>query len=254
MSYVSANLNFLLNTVKKIGTPLSRDFSEIEQLQTSVKGHKEFVAAAKERAAKNIRMELQKGRPNYAVVFDDQKQHDAPFFLVSVLDGITNFIHGIPCFSISIAVVEKGQITAGVIYNPATSDLYFAEKGQGAFKEGFRNHERLRVSARKDLAEALIGRNKEMVLPMAVEERLSGCVSLDLALVASGRLDASVSKGNAPAVIAAGMLLVKEAGGYVYELNQKDIRTDNLSAILASGNIIAVNADLGKKIHELMNK
>ena len=104
------------------------------------------------------------------------------------------------------------------------------------------------------MAEALIGRNKEMVLPMAVEERLSGCVSLDLALVASGRLDASVSKGNALAVIAAGMLLVKEAGGYVYELNQKDIRTDNLSAVLASGNIIAVNADLGKKIHELMNK
>ena len=239
MSYISPSLNFLITTVKKVGTSLTRDFNEIEQLQSSVKGHREFTQAAFERTAKGLRAELQKGKPTYAVV----------------TDGLLNFIHGIPYFAISVAVVENGVVTSGVIYNPATSDLYFAEKGQGAFKEGFRSHERLRVSSRKDLPEAVIGLTSVADgIPAFENVRLHGALSLDLAYVASGRLDAVVSRNNSAASVAAGMLLVKEGGGYVYEINQKDIRSDDLASVLASGNLIAVNANLGKKLYESLNK
>ena len=255
MSYISPSLNFLITTVKKVGTSLTRDFNEIEQLQSSVKGHREFTQAAFERTAKGLRAELQKGKPTYAVVTDGQPQPNAPHFPVAPLDGMLNFIHGIPYFAISVAVVENGVVTSGVIYNPATSDLYFAEKGQGAFKEGFRSHERLRVSSRKDLPEAVIGLTSVADgIPAFENVRLHGALSLDLAYVASGRLDAVVSRNNSAASVAAGMLLVKEGGGYVYEINQKDIRSDDLASVLASGNLIAVNANLGKKLYESLNK
>lgn len=254
MSYISANLNFLMTVIKKAGTSLSRDFSEIEQLQSSVKGHKEFVNTAVARAANSLRVELQKGRPNYAVVFEGEAQPQAPHFLVSVLDGIANFTHGIPYFAVSIAVVENGSVTSGVIYNPATSDLYFAEKGQGAFKEGFRNHERLRVSARKDLNEALIGAGRKLNLPETLACREFGSLSLDLAYAASGRLDGVVAKGASAAVFAAGIFLVAEAGGYAYEFNQKDIRSADMASVLASGNLIAGNPEVSRKLHGLVNK
>lgn len=254
MSYISANLNFLMTVVKKAGTSLSRDFNEIEQLQSSVKGHKEFVNSSIARATNNLRYELQKGRPNYAVVFEGQPQPQEAHFLVSALDGIVNFIHGVPYFAISIAAVENGQVTSGIIYNPATSDLYFAEKGQGAFKEGFRNHERLRVSARKDLADTLIAADRKLDLPETIETRCFGALSLDLAYTASGRLDGVISKGSSAAVCAAGLLMVTEAGGYVYELNQKDIRSADQAAVLSSGNLIAANPGISKNLHGLMNK
>lgn len=254
MSYISASLNFLMTSVKKAGSSLTRDFNEIEQLQSSVKGHKEFVAAARERTMKALRNELQKGKPDYAVVVDGEAQPNASHFLIAPLDGIVNFMHGLPYFAVSAAVVENGVVTAGVIFNPASQELYFAEKGRGAFREGFRSHERLRVSGRKDLSEALVSVNNASVLPEAENRRLQGCLSMDLAMAAAGRFDAVVSSGNSAATIAAGMLLVKESGGYVYELNQKDIRTDDLASVLASGNLIAVNAELGRKVHELLNK
>jgi len=254
MSYISTSLNFLMTSVKKAGGSLTRDFNEIEQLQSSVKGHREFVAAARERTLKALRNELQKGRPNYAVVVDGEAQPNTPHFLIAPLDGVVNFIHGLPYFAVSAAIVENGVVTAGVIFNPASQELYFAEKGQGAFREGFRSHERLRVSGRKDLGEALVSVDDSAVLPEAGDRRIQGCLSLDLAMAAAGRFDAVVSRGNNAAVIAAGMLMVKESGGYVYELNQKDIRTDDLASVLASGNVIAVNAELGRKVHELLNK
>ena len=251
MSYVSANLNFLMTVVKKVGVSLSRDFSEIEQLQSSIKGHKEFVSAAVNRATNSIRVELQKGRPNYAVVFEGETIPQTPCFLVSALDGGVNFMHGIPYFAISIAVYEKGVITSGVIYNPATSELYFAEKGQGAFKEGFRNHERLRVSARKDIEAALISASK---LPENIEKRQMGAKSLDLAMVAGGKLDGIVLEKNTPETFAAGILMITESGGYVYELNQKDIRTADISSIIKSGSLIGGNPEISKKLHGLINK
>lgn len=262
MSYLTANMNMLMSAVKKAASSMSRDFSEIEKLQSSVRGHQEFVAAAVKKVEGNLRGELSKARPNYAFAQDGKPQPNAPHFIVSALDGVINFAHGIPHFSISVATVENGVITAAVIYNPATDELYFAEKGNGAYKEGFRNHERLRVSFRKDLPECIFStlsskENNEVRDRISSEVnalRILGAASLDLAYVAAGKLDATVSLGNSLSEIAAGLLLVKEAGGSVYELHQKDIRSEDLAAVLRSGNIIACNANLGKKIHDLLNK
>lgn len=248
MSYISTNLNLLMNIAKKAGTGLSRDFSEIEQLQTSVKGHKEFTKAACDRTTTILRTELQKVRPQYAVVSAGGKVPNAPHFLISALNGEVNFIHGIPYFAVSIAEVVNGAVVSAVIYNPATADMFFAEKGNGAFKEGYRNHERLRVSARKDLAQALIAAGADISVPAAT--RNFGAVSLDLANLAAGKVDGLVSNGNDAAEIAAGVLLVREAGGQVFAKSQKDIRDADLGLVLSEGNIVAANAELGKKLFE----
>lgn len=248
MSYISTNLNLLMNIAKKTGTGLSRDFSEIEQLQTSVKGHKEFTKAACDRTTTILRTELQKVRPQYAVVSVGGKVPNAPHFLISALNGEINFIHGIPYFAVSIAEVVNGAVVSAVIYNPATADMFFAEKGNGAFKEGYRNHERLRVSARKDLSQALIAADAGVSVPATV--RYFGSISLDLAALAAGKVDGVVSNGNDAAEIAAGVLLVREAGGQVFAKNQKDIRDADLGLVLSEGNIVAANAELGKKLFE----
>ena len=254
MSYISVSLNNIINAVKKATSALSRDFGEIEKLQSSVRGHKEFTNAALENLKKALRAELQKIRPDYAVVFEGDEEVSTPHFLVSPFDGMLNFMHGIPSFAVSIATIEKNIITSAVIYNPATTELYFAEKGQGAFKEGFRNHERLRVSARKELADSLIGSEDSALQTQVAGIRVSGCIALDLAMVASGKEDALVVQDKTAASIAAGILLVKEAGGLVYELNQKDILTADISSVLLSGNVIAGNQQVAPKLHKLLNK
>ena len=251
MSYISTNLNMLTTVVKKVSNGLARDFNELEKLQTSVKGHTEFTKAAVERTLKNLRNELQKSRPQMPVVSKGENLPNGSYFLVSALDGELNFVHGIPDFAISVAEVTDSQVVAGVIYNPATSDMYFTEKGNGAFKEGYRNHERLRVSARKDLSMALISAPESYASDVA-GTRNFGAISLDLANLASGKLDGIISMSNDSADIAAGILLVKEAGGQIFAKEQKDIRTADLPLVLSSGDIIASNAELGKKIFDLV--
>ncbi len=271
MSYLSANLNMLINAVKKASASLNRDFSEIEKLQSSVRGYKEFVASAIKKVENNLRVELSKSRPSYAFAENNKPQPNGPHFIVSALDGVVNFAHGIPYFAVSVATYENGQITAGVIYNPATEECYFAERGTGAYKEGFRNHERLRVSVRKELGECMVSAKtapvydnehekdccrkiQANVIPQFNANRTFGAISLDLAYVAAGKLDAVVSSGNMTTEIAAGMLLVKEAGGSVFDIDQSDIRSENLDTVLRSGDIIACNANIGKKVSDLLNK
>lgn len=267
MSYLSPSLTLLINAVKKASGSLNRDFSEIEQLQSSVKGYKEFVVASYTKVSKALQVELGKIHPDYALVSEAEKLGARNCYIVSPIDGLSNFAHGIPHFAVSVAVYENNTVTASVVYNPATDCLYFAEKGKGAYKEGFRNHERLRVSARRELSEALIStlvsyksdvaeyiKLHDSVVRAVDNVRVLGAVSLDLACVAAGRLDATVSLGNKFSEIAAGLLLVKEAGGYVLDMNQKDIRTENLSLVLESGNLIATNAELSKKVYELVHK
>lgn len=250
MSYISTNLNLLISIAKKASGGLSRDFSEIEKLQTSLKGHAEFTKAAIERTLKILRTELQKIRPQYAVITKGEKSPDAPHFLVSPLNGEINFIHGIPYFALSIAEVVNGAVISSVIYNPASSDLYFAEKGNGAFKEGYRNHERLRVSARKDITQALICAPERLSSHVSGTRNL-GSTSLDLANLASGKFDGVISLGNDASEIAAGILLVHEAGGKIMSCEQKDIRTSDYGLVLATGNIVAANAELGKKLFDI---
>lgn len=153
-----------------------------------------------------------------------------------------------------------------VVYNPATDELYFAEKGCGAFKEGFRNHERLRVSARKELPSALTAASAGLPnfrlssrcwrLCCTIREAcgLAGSLSLDLAYVAAGKLDAAVGLQSARSELLAGMLLVKEAGGLIRDLHARDIRSENLPEVLASGNIMALNPNLNTVLHDLLNK
>lgn len=241
----------LTSVAKKVSGGLARDFNELEKLQTSIKGHTEFTNAAKERTLKNLRAELQKSRPQIPVVAVGEKAPKGAYFLVSALDGELNFVHGIPYFAISIAEVVDSQVISAVVYNPATSDMYFAEKGNGAFKEGYRNHERMRVSARKDLSHALISADDTYSAKVA-STRKFGAISLDLANLAAGKLDGLISMSNDPASYAAGILLVREAGGQIFAKEQKDIRTADLELVLASGNIVATNAELGKNLFDLV--
>ena len=267
MSYLSPNLSLLINAVKKASGSLNRDFSEIEQLQSSVKGYKEFVVASYGKVSKALQVELGKIHPDYPIIADAEKLSGRNCYIVSPIDGLSNFSRGIPCFAISVAVYENNTITAAIVYNPATDNLYFAEKGKGAYKEGFRNHERLRVSARKDLQDALIATLvsyqkdvkeydslQKKIVAATDNLRISGCCSLDLAYVASGKFDGAVSRGNKLADYAAGILLVKEAGGYVFDIEQADKRTENLNLVLNSGNLMAVNNELGRKLDELLSK
>ena len=251
MSYISTNLNMLTATVKKVSGGLARDFNELEKLQTSIKGHAEFTKAAIERTLKKLRAELQKSRPQMPVVTKGEKLPQGSYFLVSALDGELNFVHGIPHFAVTIAEITDSQVVSGVIYNPATSDMYFAEKGNGAFKEGYRNHERMRVSARKDLPMALISADDAYASNVAGVRKF-GAISLDLADLAAGKLDGIISMSNDSASIAAGILLVKEAGGQIFAKEQKDIRTADLPLVLSSGNIVASNGELGKKLFDLI--
>lgn len=270
MSYLSANLNILITAVKKATSSLSRDFSEIERLQSSIRGYKDFVATAIKKVENNLRTELSKARPNYAFAENNKPQPQGPHYIVSALDGVENFSHGIPHFAVSVAICENDMITAAVIYNPATDECYFAEKGSGAYKEGYRNHERLRVSARKELQECVISlpnkskqeieheteicrRISSKVLPEISSVRSFGCSSLDFAYVASGKLDALIGVGKSINEMAAGILLVKEAGGAIYEIAQKDIRSENIAAVLHSGDVVACNANMGKTLTELLN-
>ena len=267
MSYLSPTLTMLANAVKKAGQSLTRDFNEVEKLQNSVKGHNEFVVSAFTRVSKSLQNELAKARPSYPFYQDGKPQPQGTYFVISPLDGLMNFAHGVPHFSISASIVENKTTLASVIYNPATDELFFAEKGCGAFKEGYRNHERLRVSARKELKGALISsllkykenpseyHNLHGRLSEASEDlRVFGALSLDLAYVAAGKLDASVSLANTVSEMTAGILLVKEAGGSVLAKDQKDIRTEDLPEVLESGNIIASNQLLAKPIYDLLNK
>ncbi len=261
MAYISPMLTNLVTIVKKVSVNLNRDFSEIERLQTSIKGSVDFVRVAYERMQKNIGYELSKFAEAYPVIFAGKNPNKLNSYLsVSVIDGLTNFAHGNPQFAISVALIDKGIVIAGVIYNPCRDELFFAEKGKGAFKEGFRSHERLRVSAKQDLEGAIIAvkpdiNDKETsykvmsgIVAQGAEVRVSGCLALDLAYVAGGKLDGVIAPNAMQASFSAGMLIVKEAGGMVLDMEQDDTRTENLAMVLNSGNLVGVNFNLSQKI------
>jgi myo-inositol-1(or 4)-monophosphatase len=227
----SALMTVMTGAAIKAGRGLKRDFGEIGNLQVSMKGPGDFVSLADQRAEKVIFEELSRARPGYGFVMEESgaiegadKSHT---WHVDPLDATTNFLHAIPLFAISIALEREGQIVAGVIYNPANDEMYVAEKGQGAFGD----NRRLRVAARRELSQALFGcgvphlgkaaqhpRFKlELAAVMArvVNVRRMGCAALDLAHVAAGRFDAFWERGLHSWDIAAGALLIREAGGFV---------------------------------------
>jgi myo-inositol-1(or 4)-monophosphatase len=252
----SALLNVMIKAVHKASRALKRDFGEIEQLQVSLKGPANFVSAADHRAEEILQAELERARPGYSFVGEEggvregsDKTHR---WIVDPLDGTLNFLHGIPHFAISLALEREGTIVAGVIYNPIHDELFSAERGKGAFL----NDQRLRVAARKRLAEAVVacalphpGRGDVLLTRnehAAVQDKVAGlrrfgAAALDLAWVAAGRVDAYWERGLSPWDMAAGIALVREAGGYVSDLNGGE-------AMLTTGGIVAGNDAIHREL------
>ena len=252
MAVRSPVLNVMANAALKAARGLRRDFGEVEQLQVSVKGPGDFVSTADLRAERTIKNELTRARPGYALLFEEggAAEGSDPHhrWIVDPLDGTTNFLHGIPHFCISIALERDGEIVAGLIYEPTRDEMFWAEKGVGAYL----NDRRLRVSGRRQLGDALIAtgipfrdraRQPEFlatlaaVMPATHGVRRFGAAALDFAYVAAGRFDGFWEFGLAPWDIAAGLLLVREAGGYVTDLAGGQ-------SMMTSGDVLAANDHL----------
>lgn len=259
-------INVMVAAVEKAGRAIVRDFGEIEQLQVSRKNLGDFVSAADKKSERILIQELQKARPNYSFLLEesgDIKGSDPEHrWIVDPLDGTVNFLHGIPHVCISVALEKGDEIIAGVIYNPIIDEMYWAEKGRGAF---LMNQRRLRVSGRRHLDETLLGaappfgrrtQNPKTRNYVTVIERLTGVVAgvrrfgssaLDLAFVAAGRLDGSIDAGLSYWDMAAGMLMVKEAGGYVSDWNGEQ-------TMHQTGNIVAGNELIYPELIKLLKE
>ncbi len=266
MSYLSPLLTMMVNAVKKATSNLDRDFSEIERLQSSVRPYQNFIANSYNKTAQNLRIELAKVKPDAAFLEKDIVSVPAAgcCFLVNPIDGLSNFSRGIALFATTVAYCENGEVKASVVYNRASDELFFAEKGNGSYKEGFRNHERLRVSTNKDenfaLVAAQIGYNSgsdnfkraySRISKVAAQSRILGAVSMAMAYAAAGKTDLAVSLGNGLNSTIAGLLLVKEAGGYVYNLDAAEIAPAKLEQVLVSDNLVAANNNMEVLIKKL---
>ena len=252
-----ATRSALINVMHKAATAASRsmlrDFGEVENLQVTRKGPADFVSRVDMNAERVIKAELQKARPDWGLEMEESgtiagADPDAPCWIVDPLDGTTNYLHGIPHFAISIAVREKGKITAGLVFDPVRHEYFFAEAGSGAFV----NDRRLRVSGRRLMADSLFATgipylghgteathtqfSRELAQIMAVSAgvRRFGSAALDLAYVAAGRYDGFWEHGLSSWDIAAGILLVREAGGFVSDFASRD-------RALQSGDVVAGN-------------
>src|SRR5215472_12808750 len=258
----SALLNVMVAAARKAGRGLRRDFGEVEKLQVSLKGPANFVSSADRRAEEQLHAELAKARPGYGFLGEEEGRREGSdkshCWIVDPLDGTTNFLHGIPQFAISIALEREGTIVAGVIYNPVNEELFIAERGKGAFL----NDQRLRVAARRRLAEAVVacglphlGRGDLAQFRAefaAVQEQVAGvrrfgAAALDLAWVAAGRLDAFWERNLSPWDIAAGVILVREAGGFITDLDRTDTPW-------RSGNVVAGNETMHGELIRVLNE
>lgn len=253
-------INIMVRAAEKAARTLVRDFGEVEQLQVSRKGPADFVSSADLTAEKTLRAELSKARPDFGWLMEESGKGGAPDarsrFIVDPLDGTTNFLHGVPHWSISIAAETDNAIVAGVVYDPVKDELFWAERGQGAYM----NSKRLRVSGRRQMDLALIatgmpfkgratgpnyGAELELVTGEVAGVRRFGSAALDLAYVAAGRYDAFWEYGLSPWDTAAGVILVTEAGGFVGEV-------DGGTNPVFGKSILASNGDLGRPMRELL--
>ena len=257
----SALLTVMTNAARKAGRGLARDFGEVEHLQVSVKGPGDFVSAADHKAEDVIFAELSKARPGYCFLMEERGLIEGPDkshrWIIDPLDGTTNFLHGIPLFCISMALERDGEIVAGVIYNPILDELYSAEKGRGAY---LNDRRRLRVAARKDLSSAVLTtgiphrgrtgqqrflREAERVMKDCAGVRRTGSAALDLAWVAAGRFDGYWEHGIKAWDMAAGVIIVREAGGFVSD-------SEGGTQMLDKGSVIAANPHIHKSLVSLL--
>src|SRR3954466_1171130 len=256
----SALINVMVKAARHAGRSLKRDLGEVEHLQVSLKGPANFVTMADKRAEELLYADLTKSRPGYGFIGEEggtregaDKSHT---WIVDPLDGTTNFLHGIPHFAISIGLQREGTMIAGLIYNPANEELYLAERGKGAFL----NDQRIRVAARRQLNECVIacglphiGRGdhelsrQEMAAlqPRVAGLRRFGAASLDMAFIAAGRLDGYWERNLQAWDMAAGTIIVREAGGIVSGINGDD-------DALKSGHVVAGNEHVHAELMKIL--
>ncbi len=248
----SANLNIMIKAARRAGRGLVKDFREVENLQVSMKGAGDFVSRADLQAEKTLKEDLMGARPTYGWLAEEgggeEGQDPTRRWIVDPLDGTTNFLHGLPHWAVSIALEHKGQIVAGVVFDPAKDEMFFAEKGAGAWM----NETRLRVSGRSRMIEAIFATGLPFagradlpetlsdlgrILPVCAGVRRWGAAALDLAYVAAGRYDGFWERRLNPWDMAAGMVIVREAGGMVEPLKPN-------GDILEDGEIVCANEAL----------
>jgi len=261
----SPNISVMIKAAEKAARTLVRDFGEVEQLQVSRKGPADFVSAADRRAEEIIKEELEHARPGYAFLMEESgesgNKEAENRWIVDPLDGTTNFLHGIPHWCISIALETRGEIVAGIVYDPVKDELFHAEKGQGAFMK----RKRLRVSGRTDPMEAVVAvgagsQNKQgidqdkflkeydAVLNHAPNIRRFGAAALDFAYVAAGRYEGFWERCLKPWDCAAGVLIVKESGGFVCDLD-----SDKNEPVF-TGNALAANESLYQALRKVLRQ
>ena len=244
MQSISANLNIMIKAAEKASRALIRDFGEVENLQVSKKGPTDFVTNSDLKAEKIIIEELKKARPYYSIISEEdgsEKNKDKNnTWIIDPIDGTTNFLHGVPHFAISIALKSNEEIVSGLIFDPIKNEMFFAEKENGAF---FNNH-RVRVSKKNELNNCLFATggkiNQEPDLPC----RKSGCAALDMAYVAAGRYDGYFQHDLNLWDIAAGIVLVQEAGGVTNEIDL---------SVNTNIKIIASSAEINSKLLEKLD-
>jgi len=260
MNYRSPLLNVMAGAAHQAARRLIRDFGELENLQVSRKGPADFVSKADRRAEEVVRTALQKARPAYGLLMEESgavaRTDTSNRWIVDPLDGTTNFLHGIPHFAISIALERDGELFAGVVYSPVPDEMFVAEKGSGTFLNG----RRLRVSGRRDMAESIFAtgipfkgipdhelflQQVSEVMSVSAGVRRFGSAALDLAYVAAGRYDGYWENGLNPWDMAAGIVLVREAGGFVTDFAGG--RT-----MLSGGGILAANTELHAPLARLL--
>ena len=251
----SANLNVMLKAARKAGRTLVKDFKEVENLQVSTKGAGDFVSRADIAAEKILKTELMGARPSYGWLAEEGGEEPGKDptrrWIVDPLDGTTNFLHGLPHWAVSIALEHKGEIVAGVVYDPAKDEAFFAEKGAGAWM----NESRLRVSGRHKMSEAIFAtglpyggradlpetlQDLARLLPACAGVLRWGAAALDMAYVAAGRYDGFWERRLSPWDLAAGVIIVREAGGLVDPLTKGE-------NIVESGDVICANEPLFDK-------
>jgi len=227
MNSISANLNVMIKACEKASKILIRDFGEIEKLQVSKKGPADFVSNADLKAEKIIIEELKKAKPHYSIISEENgvenNKDKENTWVIDPIDGTVNFLHGVPHFAISIGLKSNNEIVSGLIFDPIKDEIFFAEKNSGAF---FNNH-RIRVSKKNEINDCLFVTGGKIKKELNLPYRKSGCAALDMAYVASGRYDGYFQNDLNLWDIAAGIILIKEAGGIVNEIdlnNHKDIK------------------------------
>ena len=243
MNVLSSNLNLMIKAGEKASKRLIRDFGEVENLQVSVKGPTDFVSNADINAERIIIEELSKLKKNYSILSEEtgfvKNKDEKNIWIIDPIDGTSNFLHGIPHFAISIALQSHEEIICGLIFDPIKNEMFYAEKNNGSFL----NNKRIRVSKKKDLNSCLFATNGVKYKNIDVPTRKTGCAALDMAYVAAGRYDGYFQNNLNLWDIAAGIILVKEAGGM---LNEIDLSVNKNIKVIASS--VDINSKLLEKL------